>query len=106
MIAGGIKLFGDNPWGWRIGSVLFGMVALIALYWLVRGAGGSQWLAIGTTAVMATDNLALIHSRIATLDIYVLAAVLVAAALYVRDKHLLAGVLLGIAGCMKLIGLG
>jgi dolichyl-phosphate-mannose--protein O-mannosyl transferase len=106
VIAGGMEVFGDNPWGWRIGSVLFGMLALIALYRLVRGAGGSQWLATGATAVMATDNLALIHSRIATLDIYVLATVLVAAGLYVREKHLLAGIVLGIAGCMKLIGLG
>ena len=31
IIAGGIKVFGDNPWGWRLGSVLFGMIALIAL---------------------------------------------------------------------------
>ena len=106
VIAGMVKLFGDNPWGWRLGSVLFGMIALIALYWLVRGAGGSQWLAVGATAVMAADNLALIHSRIATLDIYVLATVLVAAGLYVRDKHLSAGLILGVAGCMKLIGLG
>ena len=106
VIAGGIKVFGDNPWGWRLGSVVFGMIALIALYWLVRGAGGSQWLAVGATAVMATDNLELIHGRIATLDIYVLATVLVSAGFYVRGRSLLAGIVLGIAACMKLIGLG
>ena len=106
VIAGGIKLFGDNPWGWRLGSVLFGMIALVALYALVLSLGGSPWLATGTTAVMAADNLALIHGRIATLDIYVLATVLVAAVLYVREHALLAGIVMGIAGCMKLVGLG
>jgi len=35
-----------------------------------------------------------------------LATVLVAAGLYVRDRHVAAGLVLGIAGCMKLIGLG
>ena len=39
IIAAGIELFGDDPYGWRIGSVLFGLIALIAMYALVRGAG-------------------------------------------------------------------
>ncbi len=106
IIAGGIKVFGDTPWGWRLGSVLFGMIALVALYVLVLSLGGSPWLATGTTAVMAADNLALIHGRIATLDIYVLATVLVAAVFYVREHALLAGIVMGVAGCFKLVGLG
>ncbi len=106
IIAGGIKLFGDNPWGWRLGSVLFGLIAIVALWALVRAAGGSRWLATGAAAVMALDNLEMIHGRIATLDIYVLTAVLIAAVLYMRERMLLAGLVLGIAGCMKLVGLG
>ena len=47
IMAGGIKLFGDNPWGWRIGSVIFGLIAIVAMYTLVRAAGGSPWLAVG-----------------------------------------------------------
>ncbi len=106
IIAGGIELLGDNPWGWRIGSVIFGSIAILALYALVRAARGSPWLATGAAAVMAVDNLALIHGRIATLDIYVLALVLIAATLYVRGWALPAGIMLGLAGCMKLVGLG
>src|SRR5262249_12786249 len=82
IMAGGIELFGDTPLGWRIGSVLFGLIALAALYALVRAAGGSGWLAVGVTSVMALDNLLLVHGRIATLDIYGVAMMLVAAALY------------------------
>ena len=57
LIAGSIKLFGDNPWGWRIGSVVFGTLALLAIFALVRSLGGSRWLATGVTAAMACDNL-------------------------------------------------
>ncbi|HEY7933537.1 MAG TPA: glycosyltransferase family 39 protein, partial [Solirubrobacteraceae bacterium] len=39
VIAGGIRLFGDGPWGWRVGSVLFGLIAMVALYGLVRASG-------------------------------------------------------------------
>ena len=101
IIAIGIKLFGDDPWGWRIGSVMFGTLALIAMFSLVRGLGGSAWLAVGATAVMATDNLFLVHGRIATLDIYALALILGAGAAYVRRRPLLAGLLAGVAACMK-----
>jgi dolichyl-phosphate-mannose-protein mannosyltransferase len=106
IIAGGIELFGDNPWGWRIGSVIFGMLAIVAMYALVRAAGGSPWLAVGAAGVMALDNLMLIHGRIATLDIYYIAMVLVAAVFYVRGSPLIAGVALGVGSCMKLIALG
>ena len=102
IIAGTIRLFGNNPWGWRIGSVIFGLIAILALYALVRGAGGGPWLAVGACGVMALDNLMLIHGRIGTLDIYFVAMTLVAAALYVRGRPVLSGVALGIASCMKL----
>lgn len=101
VIAGGIKLFGNGPWGWRLGSVLFSLIAMGAMYALVTGVGGSPWLAVGTVAVMALDNLMLVFGRIATLDIYVLAMMLVAGAFYVRRRPLLAGVALGVGACMK-----
>ena len=105
IIAAGIKWFGDDPWGWRAGSLLFGMLSLLGVFWLVRAAGGSRWLAVGATAVMAADNLALVHGRIATLDVYVLAMMLLTGVAYLRRRRWLAGVLLGTAACMKLVGL-
>lgn len=105
IIAGTIELFGDDPVGWRIGSVLFGLIALVALYALVRGAGGSGWLAAGAVGIAALDNLLLVHSRIGTLDIYALAMMIIAAALYVRRRPLTAGVALGIGMCMKEVAL-
>ena len=103
VIAGGIELLGDGPWGWRLGSVLFGLIAIVAMYMLVRAARGSPWLAVGAAGVMALDNLALIHGRIATLDIYAVAPVILAAAMYLRARPAMAGVALGVAGCMKLV---
>ncbi len=101
LIAGSIKLFGDDPKGWRLPSVLFSLIALAAIYGLVVSLGGSGWLAVGATAVMALDNLMLVHGRIATLDIFGVAMMLIAAILYVRRWPLLAGVALGIGGLMK-----
>ncbi len=101
IIAASIELFGDNAIGWRITPVVFGLAALLLLYWLVRSAGGSQWLALGTTAIASVDNLWLVHSRIAVLDIYAVPFMLAAAAFYLRRRPVIAGVLIGIGSCLK-----
>lgn len=104
-IAAGIEIFGDNARGWRIGSVLFGLIGMVALFAMVRAAGGGAWLAVGAVGVMSLDNLLLVHGRIATLDIYAVSMMLVAMALYLRGWWLPAGMALGVAGCMKEVAL-
>jgi 4-amino-4-deoxy-L-arabinose transferase-like glycosyltransferase len=103
IIAGLIELFGDGPLAWRLGSLVFGSLAILGLYALVRAAGGSQWLAVGAAALMAFDPLLLIAGRIGILDIYVVAAMLWGTALYLRGRALAAGVVLGIGACFKLV---
>ena len=104
IMAGAIELFGDGPFAWRIGSLVFGTLAILGMFWLVRAANGGEWTALGAAALMALDNLLIVHGRIGTLDIYVLAAMLWGAVLYLRGRPLLAGVVLGVAACMKLVG--
>jgi predicted membrane-bound dolichyl-phosphate-mannose-protein mannosyltransferase len=101
IIAGSIELFGDGPFGWRIGSIVFGSLALIGLYALVRAADGSRWLALGAAGLMAFDNLLIVHGRIATLDIYVVAMMIWGAVFYLRGHPLAAGAAIGVGACMK-----
>jgi len=104
IMAGSIELLGDNPWGWRIPSILLGTVALLGMFALVRAIGGRPWLAVGATTLMASDNLLLVHSRIGTLDVFTVAAMLWGVALYLRGRWLLAGATIGVAMCTKLVG--
>ena len=103
VMAGAIELFGDGPFAWRIGSVLMGSLAILGMFALVRAAGGGRWTALGASALMATDNLQLVHARIGTLDVYVLAAMVWGVALYLRGRPLAAGVTLGVGACAKLV---
>jgi hypothetical protein len=104
IMAGSIELFGDGPFAWRIGSIIFGTLAVLGLFMLVVAAGGSRRMAVGACALMVCDNLLLVHGRIGTLDIYVLAAMLWGAALYMLGRPVLAGVVIGIGACLKLVG--
>jgi hypothetical protein len=103
IMAGAIELFGDGPFAWRIGSVIFGTLAILGMFALMRNAGGGRWSALTAATLMACDNLLLVHGRIGTLDIYAVAMMIWAMAIYLRGRPLLAGVTLGVAAAFKLV---
>lgn len=105
IMAGSIELLGDNPWAWRLGSIVFGTLGLLGMFALVRWGGGGRWLALGAATLMASDNQMLIQGRISTLEIYVIATMVWSVALYLRGKPLLAGLVAGVGACMKLFAL-
>jgi len=101
IIAGAIELFGDGPVAWRLPSILLGSLAILGMFALVRAAGGRPWVAVGAAALLAADNLLLVHSRIATLDIYAVTAMIWAAVLYLRGHPLAAGAVIGVGTTAK-----
>ena len=103
VIAGAIDLFGDGPFAWRIGSLLFGSLAILGMYALARAAEAGRWCSLLAATLMASDNLLLVAGRIATLDIYVVAFMIWAAALYLRGRPVAAGVVLGVGATAKLV---
>lgn len=105
LIALSMAGFGDNGLGWRLPSVIAGMVALAAVYQIVRAAGESARLALLVVGFIAFENLTLVHSRIGTLDMLVLAPILVGAWLALRGRWAAAGAATGIGMLMKLTAL-
>ena len=104
-IAASMRVLGDNPIGWRIPSLIAGMVALLALAAIVRRAGGSKWLSVLAVALLALDNLFLVHPGIATPDMPMVAGALVGAWLALGRRWVLAGVAFAIASLFKPIAL-
>jgi predicted membrane-bound dolichyl-phosphate-mannose-protein mannosyltransferase len=103
IVAASIELFGDGPFAWRLGSLIFGTIALLGMYALVRSAGAGPWSSLGAATLMAADNLLLVHGRIFTLDIYAVAMMIWGAAFYLQDRPVLSGVALAIGFCFKLV---
>jgi 4-amino-4-deoxy-L-arabinose transferase-like glycosyltransferase len=104
-MATSMLLFGDNGLGWRLPSVIAGMVALLAVYAIVRDIGRSALLPILVTALVSFDNLTFVHGRIGTLDILVLAPMLVGSWLALRKRWIRAGVAMAIALLIKMTAL-
>jgi len=103
VIAGAIEVFGDGPFAWRIGSVIFGSLAILGMFALALAAGASRWCAVLAATLMAADSLMIVHGRIATLDIYVVAFMVWAAAAYLGGRPIVGGVLLGLGATTKLV---
>src|SRR5437588_3751794 len=103
VIAGSIELLGDGPLAWRLGSLVLGTVAIVGMFALARAAGLGRWGSLAAAGLMAADNLILVQGRIGTLDIYALAAIVWAGAAYLRRRPVLAGALIGVGACMKLV---
>ena len=102
LIAGSMAVLGDNAVAWRLPSVIFGMLALVAVYLIARDTTRSRWLPIVVTAFVSFDTLTFVQGRIGTLDILVLAPMLLGAWLAIRRRWILAGVALGIALLVKI----
>jgi hypothetical protein len=101
LMAGAIELFGDGPFAWRVGSLIFGSLAILGMYAVVRAAGGGRWSAVGAASLLAADNLMIVSGRIGTLDVYALAPMLFGVAFYLRGRLVPAILALALADCMK-----
>ena len=105
LIAGSMSIFGDNGLGWRVPSVIAGMLALIVIYQIVRQTDRSAWLPVLVVGLVAFDSLTFVHGRIGTLDMLVLAPMLIGSWLSLQRRWVLAGLALGVALLVKLTAL-
>ena len=105
LMAGSMLVLGDTGLAWRLPSLIAGMIALMAVYLIARDTARSAWLPVLVTAIVAFDNLTFVHGRIGTLDMLVLAPMLVGSWLALRKRWILAGVAMGIALLVKITAL-
>jgi len=78
LIGLGMRLFGDNPLGWRIMPLLFGTLGLFAAMRALWFAAGSRFASIAGGILLASDFMWFVMSRIAMLDVFMASLVLVA----------------------------
>lgn len=97
LIASGIKIFGDNEFGWRFATAIVGTLLILLFARLVHVLFYSPLLTAMAAGLMAMDGLVLVHSRTALLDLFLTFFVLLAVYLWHRQRHWFAGISIGIA---------
>jgi dolichyl-phosphate-mannose-protein mannosyltransferase len=84
LIALSIRAFGDVPLGWRYPGVLFGSLAIVAMYLCGLVLFARQGPAIATALLAFFNQMVFVQSRIAMLDIFALAFTLFAIAAFMH----------------------
>jgi dolichyl-phosphate-mannose--protein O-mannosyl transferase len=106
ILAGGLKVFGDGPLGWRLPELLFGLVTVGLVAWVTRIVFKSWRAALIAAAFMASDGFFIGYSRVALIDGMLLAFGTAGIAVILKARNgwgvLLAGLLLGAAASVKL----
>jgi len=105
MIALSMWLIGNNEYGFRLPSVLFGTLSILVFYLLLKRVSGDKLLSLIATFLFSFDNLVLVHSRIATLDIFVLFFMILGFYWYFGRKMILSGVAFALSTLCKIGGL-
>jgi len=103
-IVSGIKLFGDNPWGWRFFSVIFGTATIVFFYFLCRRLNMSRTATSIATFLLALENMTFVQASVAMLDVYCLTFMLASFLLYASRKYIASGVAVGLSALAKLNG--
>lgn len=101
MIASGIKIFGDNPFGWRFATALVGSLMILVIALIAHRLFYSPILTALASALMAIDGLALVHSRTALLDNFLAFFILCATYFFISRKYWWSGLFLGFALATK-----
>jgi dolichyl-phosphate-mannose--protein O-mannosyl transferase len=84
--AAGMKIFGENGFGWRISAAVFGTGTIVLTYFLAIELGLPVSVALLAMGLLSLDGLALTTSRIAMNDAHVTFFFVLTAWLYRRWK--------------------
>ncbi len=84
VISLGILLFGDNPFGWRVGNATIGTALVGITYLLGRRMLGSRLVGAIAGAIILCDGMYLVDSHYAVIDIVYLTCAAVAYLLFFK----------------------
>ena len=105
LIALSMWVVGNNGYGWRIPSVIFGSISILAFYLLMKRVSNEPVIPILATFLLSFDNLMFVHSRIATLDIFSLGFMLLGLYWYFSGHPYLSAVGMALSTLAKETGI-
>ena len=101
LIGIGIKVFGNDEFGWRISAAVIGTLSVVLIYLITKELFKSLFLSNVAAALMALDGLALVMSRVALLDIFLMFFILLSFYFLIKNDLWLSGVAIGLAAATK-----
>jgi dolichyl-phosphate-mannose--protein O-mannosyl transferase len=76
LIGFGIRIFGNEPFGWRFFPAVFGTLSLLLMGWLAWRFFAKPVLVLLALLFLGFDSMSLLHARLAMLDIFLMTALI------------------------------
>lgn len=93
----GMKIFGENSFGYRIPGALLGVGSIFLIYLLAKVLFDDEAIGLMSAGVFSLDGLGLVMSRIGMNDGYVLFFSLLAIYLFLKQKNFTSAIAFGLA---------
>lgn len=93
----GMKVFGENAFGWRIVQAVLGTATVYLVFLLAKVSFNDNKLALLSAFMFSLDGLPLVLSRIGMNDSYMLFFALLSIYLFIKDKNLFSSLAFGLA---------
>jgi predicted membrane-bound dolichyl-phosphate-mannose-protein mannosyltransferase len=103
-IVAGIDALGDNPFGWRVPSIIFGTIGIVLFFFICRRLKMSLRASNIATFLYGLETLTFLHASVAMLDVFFVTLTLAFFLLYLYREYFLSGVFVGLAALAKLYG--
>jgi dolichyl-phosphate-mannose-protein mannosyltransferase len=103
-IAAGINILGDNPWGWRVPSIIMSTISIVLVFFICRRLMMSKLAVNLTTFFFAFENMTFMLGSVAMLDVFFVTLMLAFFLLYLYRQYILSGVFIGLSAAAKLYG--
>ncbi len=97
MMVSGMKVFGENSFGWRIPQAAFGTLSVYLVFLLTKKVFKDDLIALFSACILALDGLGLVLSRMAMNDVYVLFFMLGSVYAFISKRNFLSAISLGLA---------
>lgn len=97
----GMKIFGENAFGWRIIQAILGTGAVFLIYLISKELFKDRLLSVLSAAVFSLDGLPLVMSRIGMNDAYMLFSMLFSLYFFIKKKDFLSSIGFGLALASK-----
>ncbi|MEN9324622.1 MAG: hypothetical protein RL414_376 [Actinomycetota bacterium] len=101
----GIKIFGNNEFGWRFSSAIIGSLSIALIFYVAQKLFSNYFLSCSAAFLTLMDGLHLVHSRTALLDIFLMFFILLAFYFLLLNWNWAAGFALGLSLATKWSGI-
>lgn len=105
LIALGMKIFGENSFGWRFFPALFGTGTIVLIYFVTKKLFNNRLVALLAAAIASLDGLLLVMSRIAMTDTCFIFLSLLALLCFLYKRYIFMSIFMGLAFASKWTGM-